>query len=513
MKPKVLAFYLPQFHRVKENSEWWGEGFTDWVAVKGAEKLYEGHNQPRVPLNNNYYDLSEQDTMKWQSELMDKYHIDGMCIYHYWFEDGRRILEKPAENLIEWKDIQMPFCFCWANETWSKTWTKFVDTNVWMDKGGIKSATNSDKILLKQIYGREKNWEEHIQYLLQFFADSRYIKLDGKPVFIILKQSHIYQIWEMLLYFDKKVKENGYPGLYVIGMEEGDQEGISAVCIRQPRCAMAEYKRRNGYVPSALQIYPYDELCRIQMETEAGKGKTYLCGVVDYDSTPRMGGNGVVMQGASPEKFYECFKNIYEKSMLLENEFIFINAWNEWGEGMYLEPDEKNGYGYLDSVRRVIEECCEEKQAKENNRKLICKTTVEENDGQEEYIKSLKRHDRLLNDWMNIRDHNINVSSYFEQYDYNDIAIYGMGKLGMHLYRELMGKPVQVRYGIDMKASKDNRFIKIYNPYQEMPKVDAVVITILGEYRKIGDLLRNGMNCPIITLEEIIQELVFRCLE
>lgn len=510
MKPKVLAFYLPQFHRVKENSEWWGEGFTDWVAVKGAEKLYEGHNQPRVPLNNNYYDLSEQDTMKWQSELMDKYHIDGMCIYHYWFEDGRRILEKPAENLIKWKDIQMPFCFCWANETWSKTWTKFVDTNVWMDNGRIKGAANGSEILLRQIYGREKNWEEHIQYLLQFFADSRYIKLDGKPVFAILKQSHIYQIWEMLLYFDKQVKENGYPGLYVIGMEEGYQEGINAVCIRQPRSAMAEYKRRNRYVPSALQIYPYDELCRIQMEAEVGKRKTYLCGVVDYDSTPRMGQNGMVMQGASPEKFYGCFKNIYEKSMLLENEFIFINAWNEWGESMYLEPDEKNGYGYLDSVRRVIEECCGEKKAKENNRNLICKITVEESDGQEEYVKSLKRHDWLLDNWMNIRDHDINVSSYFEKYGYNDIAIYGMGKLGMHLYKELMGKTVQVGYGIDMKASEDNHF-NIYNPYQEMPKVDAVVITILGEYRKIGDLLR-GMDCPIITLEEIIQELMFDCL-
>ncbi|WP_301065140.1 glycoside hydrolase family 99-like domain-containing protein, partial [uncultured Helicobacter sp.] len=107
------AFYLPQFYRVPENDEWWGEGFTEWTSVRGAEQLYQGHNQPRIPLNNNYYNLLEYNTMAWQAELMRKYRIDGMCIYHYWFENGKRILEKPAENLIKWTDINMPFCFCW----------------------------------------------------------------------------------------------------------------------------------------------------------------------------------------------------------------------------------------------------------------------------------------------------------------------------------------------------------------------------------------------------------------
>ena len=117
---KVIAMYLPQFHRVKENDEWWGEGFTEWTAVRGAKQLFNGHYQPRIPQNRNYYDLLEKDTMLWQASLMKQYGIDGMCIYHYWFKDGRKILEKPAENLLQWKDVDMPFCFSWANETWAR---------------------------------------------------------------------------------------------------------------------------------------------------------------------------------------------------------------------------------------------------------------------------------------------------------------------------------------------------------------------------------------------------------
>ena len=113
---KVIAMYLPQFHRLRENDEWWGEGFTEWTAVKAAEPLFEGHDQPRVPLNENYYDLLDKKTMEWQSELMKKYSVYGMCFYHYWFKDGRRILEKPAENLLNWNNVDMPFCFSWANE-------------------------------------------------------------------------------------------------------------------------------------------------------------------------------------------------------------------------------------------------------------------------------------------------------------------------------------------------------------------------------------------------------------
>lgn len=129
--PKAIAMYLPQFHNVKENNMWWGEGFTDWRAMECAKPLFDGHKQPKCPLNNYKYDLMDKKTMQWQADLMHKYHVYGLCFYHYWFKEGKKILEKPAENLLKWKDIDMPFCFCWANESWVRSWSKLNNQNVW----------------------------------------------------------------------------------------------------------------------------------------------------------------------------------------------------------------------------------------------------------------------------------------------------------------------------------------------------------------------------------------------
>ena len=130
---KTIAMYLPQFHEVPENNEWWGEGYTEWIAAKKAEKLFDGHYQPREPLNDNYYDLMDKSTMLWQAEIARQYLLDGFCFYHYYFKEGRKILEKPAENLLKWKDVNMPFCFCWANESWGRTWSKInYEINEWL---------------------------------------------------------------------------------------------------------------------------------------------------------------------------------------------------------------------------------------------------------------------------------------------------------------------------------------------------------------------------------------------
>ena len=504
MNPKILAFYLPQFHQVPENDKWWGEGFTEWTAVKDAKKLFDRHNQPRVPLNKNYYNLLHFDTMSWQAELMKKYHIDGMCIYHYWFENGRRILEKPAENLLKWHEIQMPFCFCWANETWSRTWKKYMDTNVWFGKGDM---AQKDTILLKQIYGRERDWEVHFQYLLPFFKDDRYIKLNGKPVFVIFKPSQIFQLWEMLTYFEKQIKENGFQGIYVIGMGNEWVDGLNAICIRQPYSAMAEYQKYNNF-SQGLPIYPYDELCKMQTEITTTYKPAYFSCVVDYDSTPRMGQSGVLLQGASPEKFSQCFEKLYRKSILSGNEFLFINAWNEWGESMYLEPDEKNGHQYLSSVCKVVEKYKDINISVESNQEYKRNHDIES-----ELSRKLKRHDRLLENWMRLRDYKIDFADYFRKYMYCNIAIYGMGRLGIHLQYELEKSGIHIKYGIDRRGQGAGDLIKIYNPFQKLPEVDAVVITILGEYKEIGQMLRNSICCPMISLEEIIQELLFYCEE
>ena len=183
---KVISMYLPQFHRTKENDEWWGEGFTEWTTVKSAEKFHQSQYQPRVPLNCNYYSLLEKSTMIWQADLMKQYGVDGQCFYHYWFKDGRQILEKPAQNLLQWKEIDIPFCFCWANESWARTWSRIGDKNPWANIFE-REERNGSGILLEQKYGEEEQWKRHFEYLLPFFKDERYIKIENRPVFLIYK--------------------------------------------------------------------------------------------------------------------------------------------------------------------------------------------------------------------------------------------------------------------------------------------------------------------------------------
>lgn len=512
MNLKTIAFYLPQFHRTPENDEWWEEGYTEWTAVKAAEKLYEGHNQPRVPLNQNYYNLLEYDTMVWQSELMKKYHVDGLCMYHYWFENGRKVLEKPAENLLRWTDIDMPFCFCWANETWARTWSKIVDANTWTGTYEPGKGTEDKAVLLKQCYGREKDWEEHFQYLLTFFKDDRYIKLDGKPIFLIYRPRIIPSLWNMMQYFQRRAKESSLPGIYVIGMEIDQLPGTDAALIRQPYYAITDLIQKNHLIEHPIRC-SYDEIWNEILKKNLRSEKTYLCGTVDYDDTPRHGSRtGRLLEGASPKKFYKYFKRLYQKNLLLNNEYIFLNAWNEWGESMYLEPDEENGYGYLEAVRRVVEECREEKWSKrEETREEFYETESERTLAEkEERIQILWAHDKLLNDWMYLRDHTINVSSYFHKYGYQNIAIYGMGKLGEHLLCELKEGGIYVSFGIDKNGGENRQSIgiEIYRPEQKMPKTDAVVITVTDQYAEISRMLSREMECPMITIEEIIQEVI-----
>lgn len=505
----TLAMYLPQFHKTPENDKWWGEGFTEWTAVKGAEKLFENHNQPRVPLNQNYYNLLEYDTMRWQADLMRKYHLDGMCIYHYWFKDGKRVLERPAENLLRWKDIHMPFCFCWANETWSRTWKKLSNANTWSSIYETKNNQVKNGILMTQSYGREKDWEEHFNYLLPFFKDERYIKLDGKPVFVIFKPRKIFSLWMMKKIFDTLAKRNGFPGIYTIGMEDKLCPGLDAGCTRQPYSAMSEYLTKNKNLCSSPMSYPYDKLWEIIQTQKIGSDKIYLSSFIDYDNTPRMGKMGNIVSDTSPEIFYENFKKLYQKSLLIGNEFIFVNAWNEWGEGMYLEPDEKNKYAYLESLSKVIEECKNKKISGNVLSDEIYDTEIEKKIKiREEHLEVNSRHDTLLDNWMSLRDSDTNFSFYFKKYGYNNVAIYGTGKLGIHLFYELKKSGVKVDYGIDRNYDTVIYPVDVYSPEQLLPKVDAIIITVIDQYAEISKMLCAKMNSSMIPLEEIIEEIL-----
>lgn len=366
---KVIAFYLPQFHCIPENDDWWGKGFTEWVNVKKAVPLYKGHNQPRIPLNNNYYNLLNTDIMKWQDKIAQEYGIYGFCFYHYWF-DGKLLLEKPVENYMKNTDLKTKYCICWANEHW---------TNAWSGKEA--------KVLIQQHYGEEKEWEEHFQYLLQFFKDDRYIKCNNKPLFVLYRPELIECLNPMLEKWDALARENGFDGISFAYQHAGftvstkcDESHFDYALEYHPNCAqvfktMEKNKSfqiikksiitfvenkfginlREKLKTTKLKHYNYDDLWKYINNMKPRNSKCVPGAFVDWDNTPRRGNKGFVVDGATPEKFKKYFKKQIEKAKYeYKKDMIFIFSWNEWAEGGYLEPDEKNGYKYLKAIKDTL---------------------------------------------------------------------------------------------------------------------------------------------------------------
>lgn len=350
---KLLAYYLPQYHETKENNEWWGKGFTEWVNLKKACSYGKGHIPSKQPINGYYYDLSKKETMLWQADLAEKNGVYGMVYYHYWM-DGKMLLQTPAENLLKWKDVNQRFCFYWANHDWKKTWD------------------GSYSMLAQQVYGGEKDWEAHFNYLLPFFKDDRYIKIDGKPVFIIYKMQDLIDHENFIKFMRNRCMENGLAGIYVI--ENVSFEHVSpysnesdAVVIRQPDMARFTYLNsfkyrliRRLFSKNKLQKISYTKLLKIgrrnfkQYAAKHPEKKCYLGTFTSWDNTTRYQEKGWITIGDSPKKFENELR--YLNNIVSDDEFVFINAWNEWCEGMTLEPDNRFGYGYINAVKNIIKE-------------------------------------------------------------------------------------------------------------------------------------------------------------
>lgn len=366
-KKKIIAFYLPQFHTIPENDKWWGKGFTEWTNAKKAVPLYEGHYQPHVPLNEDYYDLSNVTVMERQAKLAQEYGVYGFCYYHYWFKDGKKLLEKPLENMLSDMAVDIPFCLCWANENWCRTWTG-----------------DDRDILMEQDYGSEKDWQKHYDYLKAFWDDERYIKIDERPIFVIYKPGQIPGLKDMIAYWNANRKSEGkadllimkqYPEVpvydsslepyveYVIKFQpintliwKEEKEETNPVKRFLKNTVFYEcYRklRRRKPVQPKLLVCDYDEAWNNILNVQPF-GKKYINGAfVSWDNTAR-NVNGTVFHGADPEKFEYYMGELLKKDSPLD--LIFLNAWNEWGEGAHIEPDERYGYGFLEALKRVQEE-------------------------------------------------------------------------------------------------------------------------------------------------------------
>lgn len=506
---KAIAIYLPQYHQVKENDEWWGDNYTEWTAVRKAERLYEGHEQPRVPLNNNYYDLMHKETMQWQAELAKEYGIYGFCFYHYYFKDGRKILERPAENLLKWKDIEINYCFSWANESWVRTWGKISGGSMAskFEKYGVGEA-----VLLQQQYGDAGDWKAHFDYLLPFFRDERYIKIDGKPVFIFHVPEIIDCLERMVEVWRNLAEKNGFPGIYLIGVitdSYREYPALDALYAHEPRLSFNDYIQYSddGMSDICNRYNFYKDICEwSNLRKYYQKQKIFYGAFVGFDSTPRHGKRGVIIDKVTPSIFEDHFRDMCNKSHLYNNEFVFINAWNEWGEGNYLEPDEKFGYAFLEKVQKIIGESDRriiadiEKDSEKEFEMLI--QIISEREAERDKFKS---YFKTFDQWMLLMERGISIEEYLKKNQYQKVAIYGFGSLGKHLFGQLKASG-RVEYIIDQKVNIINFPIPFYTPTTQLPEVDIIIVTVISEFNEISELLRGRVGSEIISLNEIIKE-------
>lgn len=370
MKPKIIAMYLPQFHQIPENDEFWGEGFTDWVTVKNAKPLFEGHRQPRVPLNNNYYDLSIKENVEWQCKLAHDYGIYGFGVYHYWFNNEKNLLTKPAEIMRDDENIQTKYFLVWDNCNWKRSWSN-VSGNDWAPISDLKTGHIGPSILIPHILGDKLDWEKHYRYLSSHFHSERYEKKDGRPVFSIFHYEK--DIDKMCKCWDELAKEDGFNGMcfifkyletnpriknsYCYNYEPHHTDWSSATFVNRVKNKL----KKIFHVKSQkdITIYNYDEtwMRLIKYTKKHNESSLFHGAFVDYDDSPRRGKDRArLIEGVTPEKFEKYLKDVVSISVEQKKDYIFLTAWNEWGEGAYLEPDEENGYGFLKGVEKVMKE-------------------------------------------------------------------------------------------------------------------------------------------------------------
>lgn len=365
---KIMAMYLPQYHEIPENSYFWGKGFTDWVSVRSAKPLYEGHNQPNVPIDSEYYDLSQKEAIVKQAELAKKYGVYGFGLYHYWFSDEKNLLTAPSEIILGNKDIDIPFFFAWDNSSWKRTWSRIKGGNDWapkVDQTVKNEIKEEDGYLVKYVLGREPQWENHYNYLSRFFHDERYVKIDNKPLFFIYNYSK--EISEMEAYFDVLAKKDGFDGINIVYRKckvhavpndknifnyEPSYSGWEGYLTSIKNKLLKKKKKRK------LRKYDYDVIWRkiLKVTKKRAASNFYHGAFVSYDDTPRRGERGSVVVGNSPTKFQKYLSELIRICDKQDKEYVFLTAWNEWGEGAYLEPDVKNGYAYLEAVKKALSE-------------------------------------------------------------------------------------------------------------------------------------------------------------
>lgn len=356
-RPRVIAFYLPQFYPTPENDEWWEPGFTEWTNVARAKPLFKGHYQPRIPRDLGFYDLRVPETREKQAQLAREAGIEGFCYWHYWFGNGKRLLADVFREVVESGKPDFPFCLCWANHSWyAKTW----DPNV------------PDKLLMEQTYPGVEDYEAHFYEMLPAFKDKRYMRMeDGRLIFGVF-EAHL--IPDSQLFFNtwnRLAKENGLGGFSFFGLVQGTVRMDKVVPMGYDQIVFDAYfdslnpysklwfktigRIENHLLHAPIKI-EYDYYTKTALSLFKQYNKVIPCIDPDFDHCPRSGWKRPVFINSTPEKWGRFCENV--KSYILSNpqiyDILFIKAWNEWGEGNYLEPDRKFGRAYIDAMSNVF---------------------------------------------------------------------------------------------------------------------------------------------------------------
>lgn len=355
---RFIALYLPQYYPTKENDEWWGNGFTEWVNVARARSLFKGHVQPHLPADLGFYDLRLSETREAQAALAAKYGIEGFCYWHYWFGNGKRLLERPFTEVLESGNPKFPFCLGWANHSWYK--------KLWDPKGG------KDTLLIEQTYPGIDDYINHFNTLLPAFKDPRYIKVNGKLFFIIFDVKNFADAKNFIKTWRHLAKENGLNDFYFVATDYGlrfydlaMEMGFDAVYeadktnihhnLSKIQKVIHLIKRRFFNIPT---VFLYKDAIKYMVMDYCKKNNVIPCITPNWDHSPRSGRHAFILYKSTPELFKKIVKRAFEviKNKPKQEQIVIIQSWNEWGEGNYLEPDREFGHGYLKALKEIIDE-------------------------------------------------------------------------------------------------------------------------------------------------------------
>ena len=339
--PRALAFYLPQYHPIAENDAWWGPGFTEWRNVTKAKPLFPGHYQPHVPADLGYYDLRVPEVRERQAELARSHGIDGFCYYHYWF-GGRRLLERPFNEVLASGSPTLAFALCWANEPWTRNWDG-----------------RTGHVLVPQMHSAEDDLA-HIRWLVDAFADDRYIKVDGRPLMLVYRAGLLPEPRRTTDLWREEAQRFGFPDLYLAKVEShGDyddprEKGFDASVGFMPRRALRMSGHHEAF--TSHMVLDYESAVSYAASAEPAPYPRFPSVMCSWDNTPRRKRAAMVYARSSPEAYERWLRHEVESVSTVRSEenLLFIIAWNEWAEGNHLEPDERYGHEWLEATRRAL---------------------------------------------------------------------------------------------------------------------------------------------------------------